>query len=106
MKKYILFYFCAALLFSLSSCQQQEGFFLSKKVIKKIYPSIVEVIIPKQEDENIVYQRPLPFDQLDYKQRMDKFYAIGTAFFISEKRLISAAHLYLIQDKCCRPQFL
>ncbi len=94
MKKSISFYFFAFLLFSLSSCQQQEGFFLSKKVIKKIYPSIVEVIIPKQEDENIVYQRPLPFDQLDYKQRMDKFYAIGTAFFVSEKRLISAAHVF------------
>ncbi len=77
----------------LSSCQQEEGFFLRKKVIKKIYPGIVEVIIPKQEDKSIVYQRPLPFDQLDYKQRNDKFYAIGTAFFISPTRLISAAHV-------------
>lgn len=78
---------------TLNSCQQEEGFFLRKKVIKKIYPAIVEVVIPKQEDKNIVYQRPLPFDQLDYKERNDKYYAIGTAFFISPTRLISAAHV-------------
>lgn len=85
--------FLTLLISNLNSCQQEEGFFLRKKVIKKIYPGIVEVIIPKQEDKNIVYQRPLPFDQLDYKQRNDKFYAIGTAFFISPTRLISAAHV-------------
>lgn len=79
---------------SFFSCQQQETIHLRKKVIKRIYPSIVEVIIPKQEDKNITYQRPLPFDQLDYKERNDKYHAIGTAFFISPKRLISAAHVF------------
>ncbi|MCR9206579.1 MAG: serine protease, partial [Halobacteriovoraceae bacterium] len=77
----------------LASCQQQETIHLRKSVIKKIYPSIVEVIIPKLEDKNITYQRPLPFDQLDYKERNDKYHAIGTAFFITPKKLISAAHV-------------
>lgn len=84
----------AILLFSLlTSCQQEETLHLKKKVIKKIYPGIVEVVVPKQEDEDIVYQRPLPFDQLDFKERNDKYHAIGTAFFIDSKRLISAAHV-------------
>ncbi len=92
MKTHALFLIITSTL--LFSCQtQEEGFFLKKNVIKKIYPAIVEVVIPKQEDKGIVYQRPLPFDQLDYKQRNDKFYAIGTAFFISPTRLISAAHV-------------
>lgn len=85
--------FLGLILLMTFSCQEQEHFYLSKSVIKKIYPSIVEVIIPKREDEKIKYQRPLPFDQLDYKERNDKYHAIGTAFFISPKRLISAAHV-------------
>ncbi len=98
LKKVSLLLFLGPLLFSLTSCQQEDGFFLRKKVIKKIYPGIVEVVIPKQEDKGIVYQRPLPFDQLDFKQRNDKFYAIGTAFFISPTRLISAAHVIPADD--------
>jgi hypothetical protein len=78
----------------LTGCEPQETIHLRKKVIKKIYPGIVEVIVPKLEDEDIVYQRPLPFDQLDFKERNDKYHAIGTAFFISQKRLISAAHVF------------
>lgn len=78
----------------LTACQPQETIHLRKKVIKKIYPGIVEVVVPKLEDENIVYQRPLPFDQLDFKERNDKYHAIGTAFFIDNKRLISAAHVF------------
>ena len=44
----------ASFLLTLSACSpQEESFFLSKKVIKKIYPAIVEVVIPKQEDQDI-----------------------------------------------------
>ena len=86
------------LLLLLFSCQQEEGIHLKKKIIKSIYPAIVEVVIPKQEDKNITYQRPLPFDQLDYKERNDKYHAIGTAFFISENRLISAAHVFPAEE--------
>lgn len=75
------------------SCQEVETIHLRKKVIKKIYPAIVEVVVPKKEDKDIIYQRPLPFDQLDFKERNDKYHAIGTAFFISPTRLISAAHV-------------
>lgn len=85
------------LLFTIG-CQYQENIHLRKKIIKKIYPSIVEVIIPKLEDEKIKYQRPLPFDQLDFKERNDKHHAIGTAFFITSKRLISAAHVFPVDE--------
>ncbi len=82
----------------ITSCQQEESIHLKKKVIKSIYPAIVEVVIPKQEDKDIVYQRPLPFDQLDFKERNDKYHAIGTAFFINDTKLISAAHVFPVEE--------
>ncbi len=78
----------------LTSCQQQETLHLRKKVIKEIYPAIVEVVVPKLEDEKIKYQRPLPWDLLDFKERNDKYHSVGTAFFINDKSLISAAHVF------------
>ena len=90
MKVFILFF---ALLIS---CQNSEipSPHLSKKIIKKIYPGIVEVVIPKVEDKDIVYERPLPFDRQDFHIRNDKFHSIGTAFFIGPKKLLSAAHVF------------
>lgn len=82
-----------ALSFTLS-CQQQETLHLRKKVIKEIYPGIVEVVVPKLENDQIKYQRPLPYDLLDFKERNDKYHSIGTAFFKDSTHLISAAHVF------------
>ncbi len=81
------------------SCQQQETLHLRKKVIKKIYPGIVEVVVPKQENKQIKYQRPLPYELLDFKERNDKYHSIGTAFFKDSKHLVSAAHVFAPDKK-------
>ena len=71
---------------------------LPKKVIERIYPSIVEVVVPKLEDKNIVYERPLPFDHQDFHIRRDSYHPLGTAFFIAKNRLASAAHVFGFHD--------
>ena len=83
-------------LFLFSSCHQenQGSLHLSKNILKKVYPAIVEVVVPKREDKNIQYARPLPFDKLDFNLRNDKYYSIGTAFFVSPQKLASAAHVF------------
>ena len=84
------------LFLSLWSCSSENhsSTHLSKKVIKKIYPSIVEIVVPKKEDASIRYARDLPFDQQDFHIRNDLYHPVGTAFFISPKRLMSAAHVF------------
>ncbi len=52
-----------------------------------------EIIIKKPEKDSLSYERPLPLDLLPYSIRTDKYYSIGTAFAISEKHLLSAAHV-------------
>ncbi len=97
MRLSLFHFFSQTLLFLLlPSCQQEISYspHLSKKVIKKIYPAIVEVVVPKIEDPNIIYARPLPFERQDFHIRNDKYHPIGTAFFISKKRLASAAHVF------------
>ena len=88
--------FLLLLLLLFASCQETgpPGIHLPKETIKKIYPAIVEVIVPKQEDDNIVYADKLPFEKQDFHIRNDKYHPLGTAFFISSKRLASAAHVF------------
>jgi serine protease Do len=104
LKKIILTFL---ILLMTSSCQfsQQEGMILSKKVIKKIYPGIVEVVVPKNEDKFITYKRPLPFEKQDYKQRKDNYHSIGTAFFINKQKLLSAAHVLGADEFSLRKNF-
>jgi len=68
--------------------------FLQKEKIKDLAYGVVEVVVPKLESKDIQYEKPLPFDQLSFNLREDKFHSIGTAFFISKKELISAAHVF------------
>ncbi|WP_417913923.1 S1 family peptidase [Candidatus Electronema sp. JM] len=68
--------------------------FLDKELIKKLSHGIYEVVTPKLESEKIEYDRKLPFDKLDFKERNEKYYSIGTAFFISDKELMTAGHVF------------
>ncbi len=78
--------------------------FLAKDLITDLNFGIYEVVTPKKENEQITYTRPLPFDKLDYIERNEKYYSIGTAFFINDKELMTAAHVFgleyfsLLQD--------
>jgi len=68
--------------------------FLDKELIKKLNHGIYEVVTPKLESDKIEYDRKLPFDKLDFKERSEKYYSIGTAFFISDKELMTAGHVF------------
>ncbi|MFK5892693.1 MAG: hypothetical protein QM504_05690 [Pseudomonadota bacterium] len=44
------------------------------------------------------YARELPFEKLSYKERNEKYHSIGTAFFINSKELMSAAHVFGLEN--------
>lgn len=68
--------------------------FLDKALIQELNHGIYEVVTPKQEDDKITYAEKLPFDKLDYVERNEKYHSIGTAFFIDEKELMTAEHVF------------
>ncbi len=68
--------------------------FLGKELILDLNHGIYEVVTPKLEDEKITYARKLPFEKLDYVERIEKYHSIGTAFFINEKELMTAEHVF------------
>lgn len=78
--------------------------FLNKDLIGALNFGIYEVVTPKKENEQITYARELPFATLDFVERTDDYYSIGTAFFINEQELMTAAHVFgleffsLLQD--------
>ncbi len=63
--------------------------------IKKTFQySVVEVLIDRYKDEKAELNRPIPLQKIPFKQRTDKYISIGTAWFINEKELFSAAHVF------------
>ncbi len=68
--------------------------FLDKALISELNSGIYEIVTPKLESDSITYARQLPFDKLDFVERNEKYYSIGTAFFINDKELITAAHVF------------
>ena len=71
--------------------------FLSSDIIKKLKYSIYEVVVPKVENEQLKYAKELPFDKLSFKERTEKYFSIGTAFFLNDKELMTAAHVLNLQ---------
>lgn len=94
--KLIIYIIGAGLL--LSSCHNQNSSknTLSKSIIKDLDHSVFEIVVSKIEDPSIKYEKELPLDQLSFKDRTDKFYSIGTAFFISKTEAVSAAHVFSV----------
>ncbi|MCW5203038.1 trypsin-like peptidase domain-containing protein, partial [Desulfobulbus sp. US4] len=68
--------------------------FLGKELIRDLNHGIYEVVTPKLEDDKVIYARKLPFEKLDYVERVEKYHSIGTAFFINEKELMTAEHVF------------
>ncbi|HET9236685.1 MAG TPA: serine protease [Oligoflexus sp.] len=63
--------------------------------IKKTFQySVVEVLIDRPKDDQAELNRPIPLQKIPFKQRTDKFISIGTAWFINDKELFSAAHVF------------
>ena len=72
--------------------------FLDKETIKSLSKNVFEIVIPKLESTQIKYARELPFDNLNYRERNEKYHSIGTAFFINPKELMSAAHVFSLES--------
>lgn len=70
-----------------------SGIELSKDIKKKISNSCFEVLVEKPVKDSITYEKELPWDEIPYNIRMDKYYSIGTAFAVSETELLSACHV-------------
>ena len=66
----------------------------TSKGMSLIRQNVYEVVVLKQLDNNIKYERPLPLDKLTFKERTDKYISIGTAFTIQPHKYISAAHVF------------
>ncbi len=98
---YLLF---SGILFTGTAWSDNNIEFLGKELIKNLNFGVYEVVTPKLESDKIEYARKLPFDKLDFVERNEKYYSIGTAFFINEQELMTAAHVFrlmyfsLLQD--------
>ncbi len=97
-------FFHALIVSSLSFAGNNNIEFLDKGLINDLNFGIYEVVTPKKENSQITYVRELPFDKLDFIERTEKYYSIGTAFFINNTDLMTAAHVFgleyfsLLQD--------
>ena len=91
MKHLLLFFILVS---SLSA--DTGGMNFSSKQIKNFTNGIFEVVIPKEEDDFIVYKEELPRDLLPFRIRNDKYHSIGTAFAIGKNKFVSAAHVFNI----------
>ena len=82
------------LIFSLTACTgSEQKSELSSGQIKAYKKGIFEVVVLKQENENITYKKELPLHLIPFEQRNDKFISIGTAFSIEKSKYLSAAHV-------------
>ncbi len=66
---------------------------LSSQLRKKIRAACFEIVVPKPEQDSIVYEKPLPWDLVPFAERNDKFYSVGTAFAVSDRELVTAFHV-------------
>lgn len=69
---------------------------LDPAVLPRVQAATFEVVIPKPVNDPLTYEKPLPFDQLPFQQRNDKYYSVGTAFALGENRYITAGHVLSI----------
>ncbi len=102
MKK-ILFFFVLTLIgliaVSCASNGTQPVTDKPKDLRAKIGQACFEVVVKKPETDSLTYEKALPWNLIDFNRRNDKYASIGTAFAISDRELLTAAHvLYLMDD--------
>jgi len=67
---------------------------LSSAVQAKVEAATFEVVALKPVDDPLTYEKSLPLDLLPYRQRIDKYNSLGTAFAIGGGRYVTAAHVF------------
>lgn len=65
----------------------------------KINQACFEIVVKKPVKDSLTYEKALPWNLINFNYRNDKFASIGTAFAISNRELLTAAHvLSLMED--------
>lgn len=83
-----------SLLFSCVSSNNGGG----KDIVQVVEETCYEVVVPRIEDEQIQYEKELPWDEIPYQIRNDEFLSIGTAFAVAPDRFITAAHVLSLNE--------
>ncbi|MDP2874913.1 MAG: serine protease [Holophaga sp.] len=79
---------------------------LTSAVKKRLLASCFEVVIPRPEKDSLTYEKELPWEQVPFHIRNDKYFSIGTAFAVSATELITAFHvLDLTQELLSYPRY-
>jgi tetratricopeptide (TPR) repeat protein/S1-C subfamily serine protease len=66
---------------------------LSSGSMDTIGAAVFEVVVPKPVKDSLTYKEPLPFNNLPYAVRNDRYVSIGTAFAIGPDLFVTAAHV-------------
>lgn len=66
---------------------------VAPEVYQRVVNSVFEVVLEKQEDTNITYEKELPLERLSYQERTDKYNSIGSAFLLDNGYFYTAAHV-------------
>jgi S1-C subfamily serine protease len=67
---------------------------LDAALLPRVKAATFEVVAAKADDGKVVYEKPLPLDQMPYQERTDKYQSIGTAFAIGDNRFVTAWHVF------------
>jgi len=65
---------------------------------EKISQACFEVVVKKPENDSLTYEKELPWNLINFNYRNDKYASIGTAFAISDRELLTAAHVLNLMD--------
>ena len=76
-------------------CATAAAATLAPGVQEKLSNATFEVVLAKPITDPLTYEKPLPLELIPYRERMDKFQSIGTAFAIGSNRFVSAAHVII-----------
>ena len=102
MKNVLLFFILAVVGLITLSCASSgsEPVIVKPQDIRaKVNLACFEVVVKKPVKDSLTYEKELPWNLINFNHRNDNYASIGTAFAISEKELLTAAHvLYLMDD--------
>lgn len=68
---------------------------LSAALLPKVRAATFEVVAAKADESKVVYERPLPLDQIPFQQRNDKYRSLGTAFAVGDGHFVTAMHVFM-----------
>lgn len=77
---------------------------LNNEITSLVQEAVFEVVVPKAQTDQLVYEEELPLDLLPYSERTAKYSSIGTAFRIENNRFVTAAHVLNLEDRAKLPE--